>query len=63
MERNEAAKARIIMNSVRNLPFFSIDDIAPIEKNKTYLPILLSRYVKSKKIYCNRRLEKDGGAL
>ncbi|MCM8760370.1 MAG: hypothetical protein NC832_01465 [Candidatus Omnitrophica bacterium] len=50
MKRNEPLKARTVMNSVKNLPFFSIDDIAPIEKNKTYLAILFSRYVKSKKI-------------
>ncbi|MCM8777831.1 MAG: hypothetical protein NC905_06185, partial [Candidatus Omnitrophica bacterium] len=50
MKRNEEVRTKTIMNSVKTLPFFCIDDIVPIEKNKTYLAILLSRYVKSKKI-------------
>jgi len=49
MIRNEF-KTKIIFNFVKKLPYFTIDDIYPVEKNKTYLIVFLSRYTKSGKI-------------
>lgn len=43
-------KTEVIISYLKDLPYFSIDDILPIEKNKVYLRIFLSRYVKSGKI-------------
>ena len=43
-------KTEYIFRFLKKLPYFCIDDILPVEKNKTYLIILLSRYAKSGKI-------------
>jgi predicted transcriptional regulator of viral defense system len=49
--RNEY-KSRIekIITLAEKLPYFSFNDLLPIEKNKTYLKILFSRYTKRKKL-------------
>ena len=47
---------KTIFALVKNLPFFNFSDIAPVEKNRTYLAVLSSRYVKSGRFV---RLKKD----
>ncbi|MBU0722786.1 hypothetical protein KJ973_03520 [Patescibacteria group bacterium] len=39
-----------IITLAEQLPYFGFDDLIPIEKNKTYLAILLSRYTKRGKL-------------
>jgi len=74
MKRNGVKKAKTIINSVKGLPYFDFDDITPVEKNRTYLVILISRYIKSGKvvrlkkgIYTTREyldsIEKKGNLL
>ena len=48
-------KISIIISLVSSLPYFSLDNLASVEQDKTYLKILLSRYEKSGKVY---RLKK-----
>ncbi len=43
-------KTKIIFKYLKNLAYFSIGDAMPVEKNKTYLTIIFSRYAKSGKI-------------
>ncbi|MFH1566265.1 MAG: hypothetical protein ABIB98_03665 [bacterium] len=43
-------KIKNILSKVENLPFFSLDDLLPIETNRTYLKTLLSRYERAGKI-------------
>ena len=43
------SKIKTIFLSAEKLPFFTLDDLASMETNKTYLKILLSRYEKSGK--------------
>lgn len=50
MRNNNEPKIRAIIAKVKSLPYFSLDDISPIEKDRTYLKILCSRYVKSGKL-------------
>jgi len=47
--RNDIKIKRIIA-SVENLPYFTLDDLSSIEKNKNYLKILFSRYEKTGKL-------------
>lgn len=42
-------KAKFIFSLIKDLPYFNIDDVSPIEKNKTYLTILFYRYSKAGK--------------
>jgi len=46
---DSASKTKTISELVKTLPFFDFQDIAPVEKNRTYLAIILSRYIKSGK--------------
>lgn len=49
--RNKAkSKISAIFSVAKKLPIFSLDDLASLETNKTYLKILLSRYKKSGKV-------------
>lgn len=43
-------KTKTIFGLVKVLPFFDFHDITPVEKDRTYLAILLYRYIKSGKI-------------
>ncbi len=43
-------KIRIILETVKSLPFFDLEDLLGVEKNRTYLKVLLSRYVKTGKV-------------
>ena len=47
---------KTIFALVKKLPFFDFSDIAPVEKNRTYLAVLSSRHVKSGRFV---RLKKD----
>lgn len=72
MRNDKKTKIETIFSAAKLLPYFNLDDLASLEKNKVYLKILLSRYVKSGKairlkkgVYVARdyidRLEKSGG--
>lgn len=50
MRNNIKSKIRTIFSAAKNLPYFSFDDLAGLETNKTYLKILFSRYNKSGKV-------------
>lgn len=50
MRNNKEPKIRAIIAKVKLLPYFSLDDISPMEKDKTYLKILCSRYAKTGKL-------------
>lgn len=43
-------KIKRIMSLVEKLPYFSLDDLAAVEKDKVYLKILFSRYEKTGKV-------------
>jgi len=47
---------RTLFALVKNLPFFDFSDLAPVEKNRTYLAVISSRYAKSGRFV---RLKKD----
>lgn len=49
MRNKGKSKISVIFSVAEKLPFFTLDDLASIETNKTYLKILLSRYEKSGK--------------
>lgn len=44
------SKIEGIYTLARQVPFFGLDDLASVEKNKNYLKILLSRYEKSGRV-------------
>lgn len=44
------SKIDVIFSAAKELPCFTLDDLASIEKNKTYLKILFSRYTKVGKV-------------
>lgn len=50
MRNKEKPKIQRIFLAAKNLPYFSFDDLASLETNKTYLKILFSRYEKSGKV-------------
>jgi len=43
-------KIKNILSKVENLPFFSLDDLLPLERNREFLKTLLSRYERFGKI-------------
>lgn len=49
MWNSKKTKIETIFSAVKTLPYFNLDDLASLEKNKVYLKILLSRYSKSGK--------------
>lgn len=49
MRNKGKSKISAIFSVAEKLPFFTLDDLASMETNKTYLKILLSRYEKSGK--------------
>lgn len=55
MRNDNNIKIKKIISLAEKLPYFSFSDLTPIEKNKTYLKILLSRYEKKEKLF---RLKK-----
>ena len=55
MMRNRTV-TKTIFALVKKLPFFDFSDIAPVEKNRTYLAVLSSRHVKSGRFF---RLKKN----
>ncbi|MCL5987100.1 MAG: hypothetical protein M1371_11160 [Actinobacteria bacterium] len=55
MRNNISTGIGRIISLVEKLPYFSFADLTPIEKEKTYLKILFSRYEKSNKLF---RLKK-----
>lgn len=72
MGNSKKTKIETIFSAVKTLPYFNLDDLASLEKNKVYLKILLSRYNKSGKairlkkgVYVAKnyidRLEKSDG--
>jgi predicted transcriptional regulator of viral defense system len=54
--RNNEIRSRRILNLVGTLPVFSAADLAPLEENRAYLNIILSRQVKQGKML---RLRKN----
>jgi len=44
-----SSKIKTIFSVAKNLPFFSLDDLASLETDKGYLKVLLSRYEKAGK--------------
>ncbi|PIR72305.1 MAG: hypothetical protein COU42_01705 [Candidatus Nealsonbacteria bacterium CG10_big_fil_rev_8_21_14_0_10_36_24] len=50
MRNNLKPQIKKIISLVRELPYFSFEDLSPIEKNKDYLKILLSRYENGGKV-------------
>ncbi len=44
-----------VIKAVSGLPFFSIDNLSVVEKNRNYLIILISRHVKREKIIALKR--------
>ncbi|EKD56619.1 MAG: hypothetical protein ACD_58C00132G0006 [uncultured bacterium] len=50
MRNNNLSKSSKIISLVDDLPYFNLTNLLGIEKNKSYLKILLSRYSKSGKI-------------
>lgn len=55
MRNGKNSKSGRIIEVARRLPVFTLDDLVSIESDKSYLRILLSRYVKSGAV---RRLKK-----
>ncbi len=47
MRNEENSKIQRILRMVATLPLFTLDDLASVETNKTYLKILLSRHQRS----------------
>jgi predicted transcriptional regulator of viral defense system len=50
MRNNKIPRIRTILSLAEQLPYFSFDDLATVEGDRTYLKILLSRYYKSGKV-------------
>ncbi len=50
MTRNEPIKSKQIEEAVKNLPFFTIDSLMPLEKDRNYLKVLFYRLAKRGKI-------------
>lgn len=50
MRNKKKSKIKTIIFKAKQLPCFSLDDLLPMEKDKAYLTILCSRYVKSGKL-------------
>lgn len=50
MRNDNKSKINQIFSAAKELPCFSLDDLATMETNKTYLKILLGRYAKAGKI-------------
>ncbi|HBH45925.1 MAG: hypothetical protein A2445_00120 [Candidatus Jacksonbacteria bacterium RIFOXYC2_FULL_44_29] len=50
MRNDNNSKISEIVSVAKEIPCFSLDDLAPLETNKTYLKILLGRYAKNGKI-------------
>jgi predicted transcriptional regulator of viral defense system len=46
----EKSKIEYIFSKAKKLPYFSLDDLASMETDKTYLKILFSRYAKTGKV-------------
>ncbi len=44
------SKIGFIFDKIKNLPYFTIDDLASVETDKSYLRILLARYCKTGKL-------------
>ena len=55
MRNKPKTKIERILSLVENLPYFNLEDLLTVEKNKNYLKILLSRCEKSGKVF---RLKK-----
>lgn len=55
MGNGSKTKIKRILSLVENLPYFNLEDLLTVEKNKNYLKILFSRCEKSGKIF---RLKK-----
>ena len=56
MRNTNIPKINKIISLAERLPYFNFSDIVPVEKNKTYLKVLFSRYEKKEKLF---RLKKD----
>lgn len=50
MRNGSSSRISRIFAAVRALPYFSLDDLASLETDKTYLKILFSRYQKSGRV-------------
>lgn len=50
MRNDKLVRIHRIYNLIKALPVFTIQDLSSIEQNKTYLKILLGRYVKTGKL-------------
>lgn len=50
MRNKREPKIKIIISRAKLLPYFSLDDLSPLEKDKLYLTVLFSRYVKTRKL-------------
>lgn len=50
MRTDNKPKIHKIFSVAKELPYFSLDDLSTVETNKTYLKILLGRYVKTGKV-------------
>lgn len=50
MRNKRTPKIRYIYELVKRLPYFSFDDLAGVETNRTYLKILFSRYEKAGRV-------------
>lgn len=50
MRNDSETKSKKIISLAKKLPYFSFEDLSPVEKNKDYLKILLSRYEKGGKV-------------
>lgn len=55
MIKNKENKSKKIEMSVENLPYFTIDSLMPIEKNKDYLKVLFYRLSKRNRIVSLKR--------
>lgn len=55
MRNNNQPRTKTILALTESLPFFNSNNLAPVEKNKTYLKVIFSRYAKSGKLF---RLKK-----
>ncbi len=56
MSSKKKSKIETIFSKAKELPYFSLDDLASMETNKNYLKILFSRYEKAGKVI---RLKKN----
>lgn len=55
MRNSKQAKIKKIIALLAKLPYFTLEDVLPLEKDKTYLKICFSRYQKTGKLF---RLKK-----